>query len=259
MKSYCLDRLFFRNASIVENRPSPGIVVPEYYTFLLILDGEYIYMTGTETIRLQPGDLLCVFENRPFTLRGLHYKYLFVSFNGPNADGFLRNIGITESRFILKAVPRRIHSLMHEITKAMPTRQTENPYFFISRIAAIGEVIWQITYPLGKQKKPSYPQQMKTILEKHHYQTGVGDIADQLQVCTDTLRKACLKETGLPANEYLIHLRIERAKELLRKTSYKLSYIAQAAGYNDEKHFLKAFKKLTGKTPSEWRNTAQHS
>lgn len=253
MKSASLNHLSFRNASIVENCPPPGIVVPEHYTFLLVLAGEYIYVTETETYRLQPGDFLCVFENRQFTLRGLHYKYLFVSFNGLEASDFLQNIGVTETRFIFRSVPKRMHSLMHEITKAMPTQQTENPYFFISRIAAIGEVIWQLTHPLGKQKKPSYPHQMKTILEAHHYQTGVSEIADQLQVCTDTLRKACLKETGLPANDYLIRLRIERAKELLLGTSYKLSYIAHATGYGDDKHFLKSFKKLTGKTPTEWR------
>jgi two-component system response regulator YesN len=54
--------------------------------------------------------------------------------------------------------------------------------------------------------------------------------------------------------EYLHHIRIDRACELLRDRSMKLSDIAHSVGYNDEKYFFQVFKKYAGMTPNQYRN-----
>ncbi len=61
------------------------------------------------------------------------------------------------------------------------------------------------------------------------------------------------KETGMNFLEYLIDIRIEKAKELLKETDKSVSSIAFEVGYSDLKHFSKLFKKLTGLKPSEYR------
>ncbi len=61
------------------------------------------------------------------------------------------------------------------------------------------------------------------------------------------------KETGVNFLDYLISLRINKAKELLKETSISVSSIALEVGYSDLKHFSKLFKKLTGLKPSEYR------
>lgn len=53
---------------------------------------------------------------------------------------------------------------------------------------------------------------------------------------------------------YLTALRIERAKELLRTTSMKLSAIAMEIGYNEPNYFSHVFRKSEGITPKEYRN-----
>jgi two-component system response regulator YesN len=52
----------------------------------------------------------------------------------------------------------------------------------------------------------------------------------------------------------LHHIRIDRACELLRDRSMKLSDIAHSVGYNDEKYFFQVFKKYAGMTPNQYRN-----
>jgi AraC-like DNA-binding protein len=48
--------------------------------------------------------------------------------------------------------------------------------------------------------------------------------------------------------------RVEEAKRLLReKINIKVEEIAEEVGYNSKSSFNAAFKKITGKTPSEWR------
>ncbi|GGH10262.1 response regulator [Paenibacillus segetis] len=53
--------------------------------------------------------------------------------------------------------------------------------------------------------------------------------------------------------EFVTHLRMEKAKELLNVSSMKSYEIAYAVGYNDPHYFSGAFKKHTGETPTDYR------
>lgn len=61
------------------------------------------------------------------------------------------------------------------------------------------------------------------------------------------------KETGSTISEYIIQVRMERAKELLKETDWNISVICEEVGYNDLKNFNKNFKKYTGLRPNEFR------
>lgn len=62
------------------------------------------------------------------------------------------------------------------------------------------------------------------------------------------------KETGTTFLEYLMSVRIEEAKKLLRESHINIELIAGLVGSNDSKRFSKTFRKLTGITPKEYRN-----
>jgi two-component system, response regulator YesN len=53
--------------------------------------------------------------------------------------------------------------------------------------------------------------------------------------------------------DYVIELRVKKAKELLRNTSMKVYEVAGNAGFNDVKYFSKLFKKVTGQSPGDYR------
>lgn len=62
------------------------------------------------------------------------------------------------------------------------------------------------------------------------------------------------QETGESFSEYLIRIRVEKAKELLQSRVELRSYeIAELVGYRDAKYFSQVFKKLVGVTPTEFR------
>jgi two-component system response regulator YesN len=56
-------------------------------------------------------------------------------------------------------------------------------------------------------------------------------------------------------HEFINNERIEEAKKLLKNTNYPISTIAYDLGFNDSNYFSVVFKKFTGKTPKEYRNT----
>jgi len=60
------------------------------------------------------------------------------------------------------------------------------------------------------------------------------------------------KSIGYSPIEYLTHLRIDRAKELLALSDYRLKAIAQSVGYSDEFYFSRIFKKIEGTSPRDY-------
>lgn len=68
----------------------------------------------------------------------------------------------------------------------------------------------------------------------------------------------CFKEfTGTNFINYLKNIRINEAKRLLEETDQKIIDISSQIGYENEKHFTKLFRSVTGVTPSEYRKNAQ--
>ncbi|MDR1642844.1 MAG: AraC family transcriptional regulator [Clostridiales bacterium] len=60
-------------------------------------------------------------------------------------------------------------------------------------------------------------------------------------------------EMGIPFNEYVNGLRIEKSKGLLLSTTLSIAGIADLAGYSDQSYFTKKFLQLTGVTPGHYR------
>ena len=68
------------------------------------------------------------------------------------------------------------------------------------------------------------------------------------------LSKEFKKYTGFSPNDYLISLRINRAKQLLEGTTLPASKIAHEIGIHDINNFTNLFKKKTGLTPIQYRH-----
>ena len=79
------------------------------------------------------------------------------------------------------------------------------------------------------------------------------DVAAAVNMSKSRFSAVFSQYTGKTFTEYLLYLRLGRAKELLRTTGEKSSWIAYEAGYNDAHYFSYIFKKNTGMTPSEYR------
>ena len=61
--------------------------------------------------------------------------------------------------------------------------------------------------------------------------------------------------TGMTPNDYLLRLRVEKAKELLANPDRSITDVALAAGFSSCQYFDNVFRKYTGQTPQEFRRT----
>lgn len=63
------------------------------------------------------------------------------------------------------------------------------------------------------------------------------------------------EKTGENFSDYVNHIRIEKAKDFLINTDYKVYKIAKMLGYENDKYFFRIFKKFTGYTPERFRES----
>ncbi|WP_238322920.1 AraC family transcriptional regulator [Gorillibacterium massiliense] len=82
---------------------------------------------------------------------------------------------------------------------------------------------------------------------------SIKSIADHIFLTPNYLSLQFKKETGQTINEYIIEFRISKAKELLSDRQHKLYEVAAQVGIMDANYFAKTFKKVTGMTPSEFK------
>ena len=60
---------------------------------------------------------------------------------------------------------------------------------------------------------------------------------------------------GQNFSEYLVHLRMEKAKQLLKEDQLKIIDVANLVGFSNSGYFSTVFKKQFGQTPVEFRNS----
>jgi transcriptional regulator GlxA family with amidase domain len=108
-------------------------------------------------------------------------------------------------------------------------------------------------FELQKKHNDKQVLAVQQHLERHFAETITTTLlADVAHLSERQLMRRFKLATGETLNSYLQRIRIERAKEAMRKGEYVDRSIEQC-GYKDPKAFRDVFKKLTGLTPSEYR------
>ena len=83
----------------------------------------------------------------------------------------------------------------------------------------------------------------------------LDDIAKRANVSKYHFCRIFKAHAGMSPLRFVTFMRIEKAKELLKKDDLNISMAAATVGFNDISSFIKQFKSLTGMTPSSYRKS----
>lgn len=96
-----------------------------------------------------------------------------------------------------------------------------------------------------------------TIIDRNLSQKlSLNELASQLRVSPSNLSRLFKKETGYSFSDFLLNKRIEEAKRLLDYSQHNLTEISGILNFSTKSYFISCFKKVTGKTPNEYRNAS---
>ena len=93
--------------------------------------------------------------------------------------------------------------------------------------------------------------EMKLKNELSH-KWSLMEMAEILDVGQTSLNQIIKKETGFSPGQYLMHLRINAARDLLLNSGQSITEIAFECGFCSSQHFSNSFRKKTGYSPSEY-------
>lgn len=113
-------------------------------------------------------------------------------------------------------------------------------------------------HPRFKQKKHAkvIGQVIHYIEEHLHQNVTLREVADELCFSPNYLGAIFKEETGKSYNEYIITLRMEKARDLLQDPKIKVYEVADRVGYRYMPYFSRQFKETYGMTPIEYRRKA---
>jgi AraC-like DNA-binding protein len=77
-------------------------------------------------------------------------------------------------------------------------------------------------------------------------------LAKQIGISEVYLRKLFSAHYNITPKQYVLDVRIRKAKQMLRDTPFTIATIAEACGFSSVYHFCRAFKQRTGLTPTEY-------
>jgi AraC-like DNA-binding protein len=97
-------------------------------------------------------------------------------------------------------------------------------------------------------------EEIRAFLQSHYqYEITRDSVADHFGITPNHLSRLFQTHGRMTFSRYLTHVRIDRAKHLLRHYNLKLDDIAARCGYHDTPYFWHVFKKMTKTTPMAYR------
>jgi AraC-like DNA-binding protein len=124
-------------------------------------------------------------------------------------------------------------------------------------VCCVRELIGQPLAPTGSRAQSLL--ELVCVYLQSHYQQDITreSVARQFEVTPNHLSRLFHTHGHMTFSSYLTHVRIDRAKLLLRDYNSKLDDIAARCGYGNAPYFCLVFKRTTKSTPAEYRARAR--
>ena len=98
---------------------------------------------------------------------------------------------------------------------------------------------------------------MLNFIQNNYQNVTLESLAEQFHLSEPYVSKYIKDKSGKTFGEHVAHIRMKRAKTLLKNGNMTVENIAYAVGYHNVEHFNRTFKKSFDMTPIQYRNEAR--
>ena len=101
------------------------------------------------------------------------------------------------------------------------------------------------------------PARLRRVVELVHAEMdgdlSLEELADAAGLSINHFSEMFRESTGQSPHQFVLHRRVDRAKEMLRAAEMRVLDVAVACGFKNQQHFARVFRKVCGASPTEYR------
>lgn len=220
------------------------------FSFAFLVEGELLVDVEGQNLLVGPGQFILVPENKHITVRhfkgcqGFDGRFTLDSLKDASYPALRLEAPLVQSFWFDDAV------FMAALFKRMRTAYGDKDKAFLQ--SGLDLVLGQ----LRGSRVAAIPEKfLQLVFERDKAPQNVADYAEILHVTPNYLNKTVKSHTHRTAIDWIEIARLNMAKQYLRDRSLSIAQIAEKTGLVDQSYFSRFFKKKTGITPSEYRNS----
>lgn len=236
-----------------------GPIIRDRYVLHYVVSGKGKLFLEEEEYEVSEGQAFVIPSGVPAYYQAdkeTPWYYIWIQFNGPKSAELLERaeVSVKEPVFTFGDEGKNVRKCLMEIVD-----RHDEEYFCMGKLYEFFQIMVNTSAKMDIKKVGSDSAQQyvrrvtEYINEKYSEPIRIQEIADYCGLDRSYLGKVFKADTGYTPQEYLLLVRMQKAKALLETSDMPVKHVGYSVGYSDPLAFSKAFKLETGISPREYR------
>ncbi len=187
------------------------------------------------------------------------WEYIWLEFYGLRAKEAVDVTGLSCDRPVYNAQSKEFGEKMKNEMIYIIENRDASPFHLIGHLYLFIDFLMRSApkarVPRGSKLRDFYVHEALTYIEDNFQKNiSIEDIAGVCGLNRSYFGKIFKDVIGRTPQEFLLNYRMIKATELLKLSRLSIGDISVAVGYDNPLHFSRAFKKIYGVSPRNWRN-----
>lgn len=231
------------------------------YQLIYICDGQCVVTLEGSVHIAYPGDCIIYrpgeIQDYLYTKKIRTHTY-WIHFTGDVCKKMIEMFSL-QNVYIVNA--QHNSEIKHMISKVcqyynleIPNRELICSGLMQSILALLSNEVHKEIHHTKEKNKDKISELISRIKMTPNLNFTVSECAEFCHMSKPHFARVFKRTTGMPPVQFILGIRIERAKELLDFTNMPVTEIAEASGFYDQNYFARTFKKITGVSPTQYRH-----
>ena len=242
-----------------------GPKVYDFYLMHVVLSGSGSFITEHNRYELIAGDTFLVRPNELISYESDNndpWHYRWVAFRGKQAEHLVTIAGFTSGCEVLNNVPLEpVGSYYQDILEAFRFNHPTSSIYASGLLHIImteyGRAQQSSDHYLHRQQANEHQlhsQMVHYLTTQYTHPVSIEHMAEALGYNRAYLSRIFKQKIGVPPSTFLLQLRLDNARRLLReRTELTIEQVAASVGIQDALYFSKQFKKSYQQSPTSYR------
>ncbi|KRL91548.1 AraC family transcriptional regulator [Lactobacillus kalixensis] len=255
--------LFFGQENCQPNYIFKGNNVRDNYVIHYVQKGKGIFSSANHPVtQLKAGDIFILPKDVPCFYQADSedpWSYFWIGLSGTRISSIFQNSLLSQKNYLRQMQDSKFKDYLFQLFDAIHLPSSLANDLLIESLLYHTFYYLLTEYPNPKSKNTDTSKndlKLAVIYLENNFRDSscnITDLCQKLNISRSYLYSLFKKNLALSPQQFLIKIRMEEAKQLLKTKDEPIKKIAGEVGYSDEFTFSKAFKRYNGLSPKNFR------